>query len=225
MELINASWDLDTGRTVTLRVVEPPGPHQIHPFKEFTHRRGGRAGNIFQAIMVTVGQQIPVYADQVMMAGWGEDNGKGQWVRFWLDESAATHPFAGLDRKHAKERGTFFMAVLVELDEEGDAIDQQLRDKIERRRGKSKASQIAVMVRSQTFIQWLREKAPPDLTTKIERAHGGWSGDLAHRYVRHVVGIESMRELDTSPEAYRRFEEKVRKPYEQWSGGNGTQFR
>lgn len=221
MELIGASWDLDSGRTVTLRVVEPPGPHCIHPFKEFTHKRGGRAGNIFQAVMVTVIGQTPVYADQVMMSGWGEDNGKGQWVRFWLDESAATHPFAGLDRKKSGERGTFLMCVLIELAEDGQAIDQDLKAKIEKHRRRSKASQIAIMVRSPTFVQWLREKAPQEYTKIIEERYGGWSGDLAHRYVRHVLSIESMRQLDTDKAAWLRFETMIRKPYEQWSGGDG----
>lgn len=221
MELIGAAWDLDTGRTVALRVVEPPGPHLIHPFKEFTHKRGGRAGHIFKAVMVPVGDASPVYDDQVMLAGWGEDNGKGQWVRFWLDESAASHPFAGLQRKSSKERGSFLMVVLVEMDEGLEPIDQTLRDKIARKR-RSKASQIAVMVRSPTFVQWCREKAPSDITTAIEKRHGGWNGDLAHRYVRYVVEIESMRELDTDKAAWDRFETKIRKPYEQWSGGNGT---
>lgn len=224
MELINASWDLDTGRTVTLRVVEPPGPHCIHPFKEFTHKRGGRAGTIFQAVIVAVGDQAPIYADQAMMAGWGEDNGKGQWVRFWLDESAATHPFAGLDRKRAQERGAFLMCVLIELDDTGDAIDQDLRNKIERRKKRSRASQIAIMVRSPTFVQWLREKAPADLTRTVVAREGDWNGDLAHRYVRYVLKVESLRELDTSPDVWARFETLIRKPYEQWSGGNGPNF-
>lgn len=194
----------------------------IHPFKAFTHRRGGKVGTIFKSIMVPAGEQVPVYDDQIMMAGWGEDHGKGQWVRFWLDESAAVHPFAGLQRKKGSERGSFIMVVLVELDDDGGAIDQDLRDKIERRKRRNKASQIAVMVRSQTFVQWLREKAPEQYTHAIESKHGGWSGDLAHRYVRFVVGIESFRELDTSPAAYKKFDEMIRKPYEKWSGGNGT---
>lgn len=224
MELIGASWDMDSGRTVTVRVVEPPGPHCIHPFKEFTHKRGGRAGNIFQAVMVTVGESTPIYADQVMMAGWGEDNGKGQWVRFWLDESAATHPFAGLDRKKAGERGTFLMCVLIELDDTGDAIDQDLKAKIEKRTRRSKASQVAIMVRSATFVQWLREKAPADLTRKVTLNAGDWNGDLAHRYVRYVLNIESFRQLDTDKAAFQRFEKEIRKPYEQWSGGDGPHF-
>jgi hypothetical protein len=224
MELIGASWDLDSGRTVTVRVVEPPGPHCIHPFKEFTHKRGGRAGTVFQAVMFTVEGQVPVYADQVMMSGWGEDNGKGQWVRFWLDESAAVHPFAGLARKRAQERGTFLMCVLIELDDDGTAIDQDLRAKIEKHKRRSVASQVAVMVRSPTFVQWLREKAPADLTAKIERQHGAWDGDLAHRYVRYVLNIESMGQLNTDKAAFKRFENEIRKPYEQWSGGNGPHF-
>lgn len=225
MELLGASWDLESGRTVLLRCVENSSEHQIHPFKEFTHRRGGRVGTIFQSIMVVVGEENAVYSDQVMMAGWGEDHGKGQWVRFWLDESAATHPFAGLERKRGKERGTFLMVVLVEVDEDEGAIDQKLRDKIEKRKGKSKASQVAIMVRSPSFVQWLREKAPANYTAVIEQRHGGWNGDLAHRYVRFALGIESMRELDTSSAAYERFDRLIRKPYEQWSGGNGNFLR
>lgn len=220
MELLGAAWDMDTGRTVTLRVVESSQEHTVHPFKTFTHKRGGRAGHIFQSVMVPVGEEVGVYTDQVMLAGWGEDHGKGQWVRFWLDESAASHPFAGLQRKTRADRGTFLMVALVELDEGMDPIDQALQEKINRKR-KSKANQIAVMVRSATFVQWLREKAPAQWTQVVETKYGGWSGDLAHRYVRYVVGIESMRELDTDPKAWQRFEQLIRKPYEQWSGGNG----
>ncbi len=224
MELLNASWNLDAGRTVDLRIIEGPGDHIVHPFKQYTHKRGGRVGTIFQAVIVPTDSVTPAYHDQVMLAGWGEQNGRGMWVRFWLDESAASHPFSGFSRKSGDERGQMFAVVLVEIENE-EPIDPVLRAKLERKKTGRRAysSSVHLMVTSQTFVQWLREKAPAELTAKIERQEGGWNQENARRYVKWVCHLESLADLDHDRVARTRFIETIARPYEQWSGGvSGT---
>ena len=95
---------------------------------------------------------------------------------------------------HSQRHRAWVAQFAIDLRSEGvDVfIDQDLRDKIEKRKKRSKASQVAIMVRSPAFIQWLREKADPEMTRRVEKI-GGWTGELSHRYVRYLLRIESLR--------------------------------
>lgn len=219
-ELLQASWSLDSGRMVEFRIVERPGPDRIHPFKEYTRRRGNHAGQLFELSVSDVDTQRIVYADGGMLAGWGESHDKGQWLKFWLDEEADRHPFAGCRRRSSAETGQMFMLAAVLLDTDGRPIDpgQERRMEIHETHPKqrSPSQSIYLMVTGHRFVQYLKEKS--DWTKRLARAGREWTPDLAKSYVKFRLKIESLSDLDRNPEKLKEFHQIIRRPFEKWAG-------
>jgi hypothetical protein len=66
------------------------------------------------------------------------------------------------------------------------------------------------MVTSHMFVRWLTETKPiPDGRS--------WTAELARRWAKRAITVESLSELDQSAAAAKRFEELVRKPYARWN--------
>lgn len=221
-ELLQATWDLSSGRTVELRILEKPGIDRVNPFKQYTRRRNGHAGQLFAMAISEVGNSNIVYSSDGMLAGWGDSHDKGQWVKFWLDEEADRHPFAGYRRRHGQELGQFFMVALVLLDSEGNAIDptaEHLAEAAaESRKGRTISQQAHLMITGSMFVQYLREKS--SWTKTLIRQGREWDADLARRYVKWFLKIESLSDLDRYPEKEARFHREIREPFSKWSGSN-----
>lgn len=218
--MLNAQWSLDSGRTVELRIVEQPGVDRVNPFKQYTRRRAGHVGQLFAAAICEVGFERLVYGSDLMLAGWGDTSDKGQWVRFWLDEEADRHPFAGFRRRAGKELGQFFMLALVLLDTDGQPIDPHAVAITEAaaapKKGRTFAQSAHLMITGNLFVQYLREKS--DWTGKLRKKGQEWTPELARRYVKYVLGIESLSDLDRFPEKVALFHREIREPFSKWSG-------
>lgn len=219
LELLDARWDLLSGRTVKFRLVEGPGELGVHPFKRFTMRRGGRVGTRFRVVFVhhESEKQIPM---EVMLAGGGEPLGQGQWVKFWLDEEASHHPFAGYRPRGKDQPGDMFGAAFVELDDDDHPINQEKRARLEGGRKKRTLSNWAAMLsHNQNFLQYLNEKVPvngelmPVDWWKVE--------DHVARWIRWHCQIQSRSELDTNEKAAQIFHEGIRQPFNDWYGVSG----
>lgn len=65
------------------------------------------------------------------------------------------------------------------------------------------------MVTSAMFVRYLQETRP-----KLVKS---WSPDLARRWVKSEINVESLSQLDRDQAAARRFEEQIRRPYARWS--------
>lgn len=223
MELLNAKWELESGRTIDLRVVEKPGRDHVNPFKKYTKKRGSNQGQIFECCIVDVGTGQVAYQGGLWLAGWGDTSDRGMWVRFWIDEESERHPFASFNRRSADNPlGTMFMAVLVAMDDAGQPIDptrEHLAGAVEAPRKGRTASQWAhLIITGPKFCQWLREKEA-EFTPKINERYGGWTPELARRYVvRHVLQSESLTVIDHDPEKLKIWHEKIRIPFNQWAG-------
>lgn len=237
-ELLNASWSLDSGRTVEFRITGEAFD-RIHPFKRFTQRRNGRAGTRFIAAIAATKTGEMVYHDQVMLAAWGDNSTHGQHFKLWLDEDSAQHPFAGYERRKAQNPGDLFAVGLVELNDDDTAIDQTAREKLEGAvagqpnggapsggasrvqtpaapkaagsgyKAKKFSSSVHLMVTGALFVRWLRETRP-----KVVKE---WTPELAKRYVKQLLEVESLSELDRNPKAAERFHRDIRRPFEKWA--------
>jgi hypothetical protein len=151
-----------------------------------------------------------VYSDELMLAAWGETPA-GQTVRFWLDEHAEVHPFARFKKRHGKTPGSTFQVIMVELTDDEQPVDQVKQSVVERARKKQTLSQQAhLMITSPMFVQYLTETRSGVMKS--------WSPDTAKEYVKAVLKIESLSELDKSEMVAGRFHELVRKPYARWGG-------
>lgn len=58
------------------------------------------------------------------------------------------------------------------------------------------------------FLQFLKETKP--------NAVKEWTPDNARRYVKAVLRVESLSDLDRDPAAAERYQAMIRKPYENW---------
>lgn len=218
-ELLDAAWDLNSGRTVTLRVIESPGADVIHPFKKFTKRRNGRAGTRFHCSMTHEGTAALILNGEVQLAAWAEGSDKGQSVKFWIDEDASSHPFAGYRGKRGSEVGELFAGMFVELDDDETPINQKSRSQVEGggKTGRNRISTYAHMLcaNNDRFIQFLREKvARPDWMV------GDWSPDNARLWIKFVCKIESIGDLnpETRPDKVEAFHNFVRRPFARFTG-------
>lgn len=121
-----AAWGDEAGSTVTFRLPMATTGESRNPFHSFTKRRKGSAGTRFQ-MSVSTCQDEPqaVYLDEAMLAGWNDSQQNGHTVKFWLCSDAMGHPFEGHSRKQE------FALVLVELDDDNEPIDQNMRDRVE----------------------------------------------------------------------------------------------
>lgn len=234
VELLDASWDLFNGRQVKLRLVEEPGDTSIHPFKKFVQRRGGRVGTRFTATFVLVANDtVRIGPIEIQLAGGGEPLGKGQWVKFWLDNENANHPFAGFKGRQGEEPGDIFGSVFVELDEDDTAIDQQKRSRLEHARNpkaKHELSRLAArLCTTPMFLQFLSEKVEIQHKDKdtgaismVTAPVDWWEKDEhAARWMRYVTGVQSRAEYDYNPAAAKKFHDMVRRPYANWHEVHG----
>ncbi len=142
--LLEAKWTDKDGHLAKFKLVSP-NEARPNPFKAFTKRKKGRAGTRFEASLAHVGEvrtDHTAYNGQMMLAGWADTSTQGYTVTFWveppepltvhhLDQELTlqdqTHKLAGYERNKDS-----FMAVLVELDDDDQPIDQDLRERVEK---------------------------------------------------------------------------------------------
>jgi hypothetical protein len=230
VELINAQWSLDTGRTVELRLAGDAYT-RLHPFKRFQQRRNGRMGTRFRCAVANPddGNRI-AFASEVMLAGWKDSSYGGQSFTLWLDEEADRHPFAGFGRRKNGTPGQMFIIALVEIDDNDEAVGQQQRERAHGSggvpatigapgtavartgappaRGRKLSSVAHLIVTSPMFVRYLQETRP-----NLAK----WTPELARRWVKGEINVESLSQLDRESAAAKRFEEQIRKPYARWS--------
>lgn len=214
-ELLNAQWTLDSGRTVDLRLVETPFTvfHE-HEFKKFQRRRGGRVGQRFHTVFVPADSEQPIYDGETMFAGW-TDSDRGKTLKLWIDEDSAQHPFSGFKKRTAKEVGSLFASVFILITDDGNAIPVDTEQSKQNKKRKL-SSDAHLIITSELFLQYLSEKC--EYTDKLIAQHKVWTPDLAKRYVKHTLHIESLSDLDRDDEAADGFHATFRIPYLNWQG-------
>lgn len=201
--MINARWDLESGRTVDFRIAGD-GYERIHPLKRFQRKRGGRLGTRFAAAIVDEHGQIRVNTE-VMLKGWTESATGGQQFSLWLDNESTLHPFAGCRHRKRDEPGEMFRFTLLELQDDETPAPQEGTVKTIR------PSNVAhLLVTGNMFVRFLKE-TKPNLAK--------WDNVISKRYVKQVLGIESLADLDKLPKKAREYDETFVQPFERWRGG------
>jgi hypothetical protein len=220
LELIDAKWELNSGRTVKFRLVATDdAPMLLHPFAEFVRRRGNRVGTRFHVAMSRVGDEHVYYQGEVMLAGGGNPLGQGMWVRFWMDDEADSHPFSGCAGRRRDEPGDMFMAAFVELDSDDEPINQEKRARVERANGGKKGGPLcrwaAQRSHDKLFLQYVSEQVLlPD--RKLRPVEWWERKDHVARWIRWMCGVESRADLDNNAKAGEIFHERIRRPYSEW---------
>lgn len=189
----------------------------INPFKDYVRRRGGRVGQRFHVSIVLVGAVSPLYDGQVMLMGWA-DSEKGKTVSLWLDEEADRHPFAGCEKRAAGKVGSLLIAAFVVLNDD----EKPLSAPHERTEGGRKLSaQVHLMITSPRFCKFLEERSQKTATLTAQGL--SWSstynGEMMSRsYVKSVLQVESLSDLDRDPAKAELFHKVFRRPFSRWNG-------
>lgn len=202
--MINARWDLESGRTVDFRIAGD-GFERMHPFKKFQRKRGGKVGTIFAAAIVDQYGEIRVNSE-VMLKGWTETATGGQQFSLWLDNEASLHPFAGCRQRKREEPGEMFKLTLLESAEHIEPREATVKVQ------KPSNAAFFLVCKTPMFVQYLKETR----RSMVER----WDPDVAKAYVKSVLEIESLSDLDKLPGKVLEYQEKIVKPYERWRGGH-----
>jgi len=206
-----AKWTDVDGSTVTFKLPMDGMEGQRNPFERFTKRRKGRAGTRFAMICYEIqdGCQGPmVYKDEAMLTGWNDSQSNGHTVKFWLCNDGMGHPFDGYDRK--KDR---FVVALVELDDDQEAIDQKVRDRVEQQKTSpsQRPSYGAVMLcKNEHFWKWCNRRDPLGW---IEAGGTDDPEQAARQFVLDILGINSRAELNKSELLREQYHEEVYKPF------------
>ena len=214
VELQNAAWSSDSGRTVEMRLIEKPGEGPSHPFAEYQKRRNGRLGQRFHAAIVAEDTQESVYDGEMMLAAWKNDH-EGKFVKFWLDEEADRHPFAGYQRRTKTTPGSRFAAVFVLIDEHGavDGVQEEMSKEPKKRK---LSAQAHLMITSELFCRYLRERC--EYTRVLHSRGRDWTPKDARAYVKYLIKVDSLADIDWNQEAAARFHDLVRKPFARYNG-------
>lgn len=211
VELDEAKWDNSWGMTARVKLEQRP--HELNaanPFKRFTKMRRGKVGTRFQAVFVEYGkadEELPLYDDEVMLKNWS-DGTTGWKLTLWVQPNDdGLHPF--MDH----EKGQKYMLVMVELDDDNEAINQKKRDRVERateakKGGYRLSSYAAMLCQNHDFWDWLNATAHD---TDVR------SAEDAAVCMRDMLGIESRRQLDQDDEIADRFHNSIRKPFADWN--------
>lgn len=205
VELINARWDLESGRTVDFRIAGD-GYDRIHPFKKFQRKRSGRMGSRFAAAIATEHGELMLNVE-VMLKGWTESATGGQQFSLWLDNEASLHPFAGHRHRKREEPGEMFVVKMIEINDDETPVQQEGQV-----RTRTVSQQAHLLVTGGMFVRYLKE-------TK-SHVRSDWDGQISKLYVKHKLNIESLGDLDKLPHKAREYREEILKPFERWQGGH-----
>lgn len=156
-------------------------------------------------------EPTPTFAGEVQLRRWSESNTQGVQVTFALADSSDLEKFRGLDGKR-------FMAVLVQIGDDERPIPPNSRE-LKQREPLGDLCWRAV--------QWCKE---PEFAHFIGPVYyrefpGGLPGtpviptdgpmEVFTKFaVQKLCGVESRKELDTNPEAARKFNQLIRGPYQ-----------
>lgn len=247
VEVLNATWSLNDGRRVELRICGNAYERQ-HPFKRFQQKRNGHVGTRFKASFARIDTGELVGTMDLMLCGWKDSSAVGQSVIFWLDDEVTVHPFCGCAPRKGQVPGDMFAMVLVEIGDDERPIDQVRQAAVEQRGDQGvpadvhdagatppgageappaasgnhqrpdadrqptrrKLSSAAhLLLTSPMFTQFLKE-TKPNLVKQ-------WTPDVARQYVKGLIKVESLSDLDRDRGAVERYETLVRRPYDRWA--------
>jgi hypothetical protein len=172
---------------------------EMHPFCGCVRRKNGTPGDVFTLVLVELNDDdTPVNQNQ-------RDRAEGQ-----LPRESGVGVQTGVLEPSATASG---------VQEGAEAGEQADRAPTGAPSGARKAasgggkprrfsSSVHLLVTSALYVQFLQETKP----TLVKQ----WTPELARRYTKQVIKVESLSDLDRDPAAVKRFHDEIRRPYERW---------
>lgn len=156
----------------------------------------------------------PTFAGEVQLRRWSESSTQGVQITFALADAADLERFRGMEGKR-------FMAALVQVGDDeqpvppdaGNPASQKLREPLGdlcwRAVQWCRDPEFAVFVHGVFYKLW-----PTGLPGTPVVKEGDSAEPFCKFAVQQICGIESRKELDTTPEARRLFNEHIRGPFQ-----------
>jgi hypothetical protein len=136
------------------------------------------------------------FKGEVMLAGWQETHNGGAKVTFWLPSPEELEPFRMATVRKGKTAGQRYMCVLVEIDDQEQPVHHP-------------SSSAHLMITGPQFLEYAKAVGP-------NRGH--WDSARAREWAKYLMGVESLAQIDTDPQALLRYERLVRIPFAEWNG-------
>lgn len=133
------------------------------------------------------------FQGEIMLLQWAESSTRGRTVTFLLDEQTEQHPFREFAIKSGKRAGQRFMAVLVEIDENDQPVQQQMK----------LSQQAFLLCNDPEFWEWANERT----FDTVDNA------DAARFWMLGLLGITSRSQIDADPEVADKFKRLVLTPF------------
>lgn len=151
----------------------------------------------------------PVFQGEMLLRRWSESSTQGVQVTLALADSDDLGKFKGLEGKR-------FMAVLVQIGDDEQPVSAD--SSAQKQSANSRAAREPLGDLCWRAVQWCKE---PEFWAWLSRAFcaedGGVYNEVGAKILLcHKCGVESRKELDTNPEAARKFHELIRAPYQKY---------
>ena len=154
-------------------------------------------------------EPTPTFAGEVQLRRWSESSTQGVQVTFALAESADLDKFKGLDGKR-------FMAVLVQIGDDeqpGDVRNSDIKTKVSQPHFEKPREPLGDLC--WRAVQWCKDLEFHAWVSAQVNCYSMAVGETQARdYILFKCGIDSRKELDTNPEAAKRFHQFIRGPYQ-----------
>lgn len=168
----------------------------LKDFESITRYKNSHAGGIYR--MILMGSEWN-WSGDVMFLGWSASHTGGVKLRFQLSEES--------DLKFLMElsRGTDASMGMRELDDDGQMVDEERKEKIESERGGPLSKRAAQLGRDPAFRHWISERIAPGLPSITE--------ETCASYIRTICQVPSRAKLDHDTKAAERFHNQILTPY------------
>ena len=138
-------------------------------------------------------EKVVAFHGEVMLLQWAESSTRGRTATFLLSDEGEAHPFRDFSIKSGKKAGQRFMAVLVELDDDEQPVEQRQR-----------YSQLAFLYcRDPIFWQWASERSFATVNSE----------ETAKAWMLELLQLNSRSEIDQSQTEERKFEMLIKVPF------------
>lgn len=134
------------------------------------------------------------FQGEIMLLNWAESSTRGRTATFLLSEDGESHPFKDFTIRQGKRAGQRFMAVLVQIDDNEQPVQQP----------QQRLSQTAaVMCKDPEFWTWSSSRTFDPVNSE----------ETARRFMLDLVGIQSRGDLDRDASSADRFNRLVLVPF------------
>ena len=148
---------------------------------------------------------IPVFQDEVMLAGWSESHNGGAKVTFWLSDPSALESFRAMTVAKGKTAGQRLACVLVEIGDDEKPVEPAIKESLttEKPKGGALARLAGQWCNTPVFWDFLVWKYEYTVSNEPDAA----------RTVYELCDIKSRAELDHNEPSADRFNKLIRVPF------------